>query len=120
MSDMKPCPYCAEDIRVEAVKCRYCRSHLVPRTPVAEWTRRPENRMIAGVCAGLAEQFDISVTVLRLAFAIAALFSLFAPAAILYLVLWVIMPLEEPGYLEAEIGRVGEHRSGDPDRPEYL
>ncbi len=120
MSDTKPCPYCAEEIRVEAVKCRYCRSHLVPRSPVAEWTRRRENRMIAGVCAGLAEQFDLSVTVLRLAFVIAALFSGFAPAAILYLVLWVIMPLEEPGYLDAGIGPVGEHHSGDPDRPDYL
>jgi phage shock protein PspC (stress-responsive transcriptional regulator) len=54
--------------------------------------------MLAGVCSGLAERFDISVTVMRLAFAIGAIFSGFGPAIILYVILWVIMPLEEPIY----------------------
>ena len=52
--------------------------------------------MVAGVCAGLAERFGISVTVVRLAFAIGALISGLLPAAILYAVLWIIMPLEVP------------------------
>src|SRR5437867_4261766 len=28
--DSRRCPYCAEAIRVQAVKCRYCQSELVP------------------------------------------------------------------------------------------
>ena len=56
--------------------------------------------MIAGICAGLAERFGISVTVLRLAFVIGAIFSGFGPAVILYVVLWVIMPVEAPTYLD--------------------
>ncbi len=60
--------------------------------------------MFAGVCAGLADRFDVSVTVLRLSFVIGALFSGFGPALILYVVLWVIMPLEpERTPIEAEL-----------------
>jgi phage shock protein PspC (stress-responsive transcriptional regulator) len=47
--------------------------------------------MIAGVCAGLAEEFSISVTAVRLA---AIVFTIAAGGLgiILYIALWVIMP----------------------------
>jgi phage shock protein PspC (stress-responsive transcriptional regulator) len=92
---MKECPYCAEEIRVQAVKCRYCGSYLEARARITaeEWTRNEDGRMIAGVCAGLARRFEISVTVIRLAFVVAALLG-FGTAIILYGVLWIVMPVE--------------------------
>jgi len=55
--------------------------------------RSRDQRMIAGVCGGIAEYFNLDATVVRLIFVVAALF---AGAAILaYLIAWIIVP-EEP------------------------
>ena len=51
--------------------------------------------MIAGVCAGLAEQFGVSVTALRLATVLSTLIG--GWGLVVYVVLWVIMPYGEEG-----------------------
>jgi phage shock protein PspC (stress-responsive transcriptional regulator) len=89
--DTRQCPYCAETIRAEAVKCRFCGSLLGAGNALTRtWYRSREGKMIAGVCAGLAEQFGISVTILRLAFVLGMLIG--GPGLIVYIVLWVVMP----------------------------
>lgn len=52
--------------------------------------------MIAGVCAGLARRFGLSVGLVRLLFVL----SVFLPGTqvIVYIVLWILMPNEDKYY----------------------
>lgn len=56
--------------------------------------RSRNNRMIAGVCAGLADFFGIDVTVVRLVFAAGALLG-FGSFILIYIVMFIVVP-EEP------------------------
>lgn len=53
---------------------------------------RPRDRMVAGVCAGLARRFGVSPTAVRLVFLLSMLLP--GPQILVYLVLWVLMPSE--------------------------
>lgn len=61
--------------------------------------RSESDRMIAGVCAGLADYFDIDPTIVRLVFAGAFLLGFGSPG-LLYLLLWAIVPRSDS--LDAE------------------
>lgn len=53
-------------------------------------TRPRHGKVIAGVCAGLAERFGWSAGLVRLVFLLSCLLP--GPQFILYIVLWVLMP----------------------------
>ncbi|MFC6018515.1 PspC domain-containing protein [Plantactinospora solaniradicis] len=55
-------------------------------------TRPRDNRMIAGVCAGLARRFGMSAGMMRLLFVLSVLLP--GPQVVIYLALWIIMPSE--------------------------
>ena len=55
-------------------------------------TRSNTDRMLTGVCGGLAKYFALDPVLVRLAFAVFTLAGGAGP--LVYLVLWIIMPLE--------------------------
>ena len=58
-------------------------------------TRSTSNRMIAGVCAGLAEYLGIDPTVVRL-LVILAFFTGFGGIALVYLIMALVVPEQTP------------------------
>jgi phage shock protein C len=52
-------------------------------------TRSSQNKMIAGVCGGLAQYYGISSTRLRWAFFV---FGLIGAGEAVYIVLWILLP----------------------------
>lgn len=59
---------------------------------------RSNNRMIAGVCAGIAEYFNLDITLVRIVYVLLSFFTAFT-GGIVYLILWLIMP-ETPRNME--------------------
>ncbi len=53
---------------------------------------RPRRRVIAGVCAGLADRFGMSPNVVRLLFVLSCILP--GPQFLVYLALWVMIPSE--------------------------
>lgn len=55
-------------------------------------TRSSRDRMIAGVCGGLADYFGIDAAIIRILFVVLTLISLGGGGLLVYLALWVILP----------------------------
>jgi phage shock protein PspC (stress-responsive transcriptional regulator) len=122
-----PCPFCAEDIRVGAIRCPHCRSRLDPIASIGSdrWHREHSGRRLAGVAAGIAATTGLPVAVVRAAFIVLTFVHLAGP--VLYAALWVTMP-DGPGdepFADRVIDAIRDlfgpsHRSsrpfaGDPD-----
>lgn len=53
---------------------------------------KSQNKMLGGVCGGIAEYMGIDPTVVRVVYAALSLFSAGFPGIILYIILLIIMP----------------------------
>jgi len=99
MEETRKCPYCGEEIRAEATRCRYCRSLLTSLDP-ERWHRSHPERRFAGVASAVARAFTIPVSAVRLGFVVLAFFHFLGP--LLYLALWALIPFApgEPSPLD--------------------
>lgn len=53
---------------------------------------RSSNRMLAGVCGGIAEYLNIDPTVIRVLYLILSIFTVGFPGVLLYILLWIMIP----------------------------
>lgn len=61
--------------------------------------RSTTSRMLAGVCGGLAEYFNVDPTLIRLAYVILSIFTVAFPGIIVYIIAAIIIP-NDPGYTD--------------------
>jgi phage shock protein PspC (stress-responsive transcriptional regulator) len=58
--------------------------------------RSRDKRVVAGVMGGIAEHFDLNVTLLRILYVIVSIASAAFPGILVYLLLWLLIPARRP------------------------
>lgn len=94
------CPNCQKDIAIGSKFCYNCGAKQ-PETPVSasppasvyprkRLVRSTNDRKVAGVCAGIADYFDIDPTLVRVLWLLATLVP--GPNILAYIILWIAVP----------------------------
>jgi phage shock protein C len=58
--------------------------------------RSVSQKMLGGVCGGLAEYFEMDVSLVRLIFVAVGLVTALFPMTLFYLIAWIVVPVERP------------------------
>ena len=61
--------------------------------------RSTSNKLLAGVCGGIAEYFNVDPTIIRLAYVLLSVFTAAFPGIIVYILAMIIIP-SDPGYTD--------------------
>jgi phage shock protein PspC (stress-responsive transcriptional regulator) len=65
------------------------------RIEIMPLQRSCSDRLIGGVCGGLARWLGWDPTVLRVAYVLLSIFSAAFPGMLVYIILWIVMPIEQ-------------------------
>ncbi len=83
------CNHCGKPNQDDAQFCAYCGATFGGAAQ-RRLARPRHGRRIAGVCAGVAQQYGWNVTTVRLLWLLAFLFA--GTGGLLYIILWIVMP----------------------------
>jgi len=62
---------------------------------VAQQLRKSRDKVLAGVCGGIAEWLGWDPTLVRVLYVVVSIMSVAFPGILIYLLLWIIMPPPE-------------------------
>src|SRR5580704_14639542 len=94
------CPNCQKEIADGSKFCYNCGAQLAPGAaapaptyvaPPKRMMRSSRDKKSGGVCAGLAEYFDLDPTIVRIVWLLAIFLG--GTGFLLYVVLWIVLPL---------------------------
>src|ERR1700739_1326629 len=95
------CPKCQKEIADGSKFCYNCGAKLVADAaatpppayapPAKRLMRSSRDKKLGGVCAGLAEDFDLDPTIVRVVWLLAVLLS--GTGLLVSLILWIVLPL---------------------------
>lgn len=65
--------------------------------------RSRKNKIVAGICAGIAEFFKMDPTIIRLIFVFLMIITAIVPMLLTYIIAWIIIPENPASFIDIEI-----------------
>ncbi len=88
------CNACGKAIAEDGQFCSYCGNVVGIAPTPKKLTRSRADRKFAGVCAGLAQHFDLDATLVRILCIFLTLATGLCPGVVTYLLAWILVPAE--------------------------